>query len=384
MGVLRVDVNPTMLAWAADRSGRDPAYLHERFRLAEWEAGEVQPTLKQLEGFARATYTPVGALFLSEPPEEELPVPDFRTMPGARGERPSPNLLDTIYLCEQRQEWYREYARSIGEEPLAFVGSLGTRSSIEAAAETIRDAVGFDLKSRAEFPTWTDALRGLIARTEDAGVLVMVSGVVGNNTQRTLDPQEFRGFALADDLAPVVFINGVDSKAAQIFTLAHELAHIWLGRTGVSDARMEAIQVPDEVERWCNAVAAELLVPLASLKEQYESHARLNVELKRLARLYKVSTLVILRRVRDAGHLSNEEYNAAFTSELARVAAHAERTTSGGDFYNTQPARAGKRFSRAVVMDTLEGRTLRRDAFRLLGFKKQETFHKLSQRLGVA
>ena len=381
---VRVNVVPSLLAWAAERSGRDPDELRESFpKLSEWETGDAQPTLKQLEHFARATYTPLGFLFLDEPPEERMPVPDFRTMPGARGSQPSPDLLDTIYLCEERQEWFRGYARTVGQDPLEFVGSLDTGTPIEQAAETMRETLAFDLDSRASISTWSDALRELINRAEDIGVLVMVSGVVGSNTHRKLNPSEFRGFALADDLAPVVFINGADTKAAQIFTLAHELAHIWLGSTAVSDARLEQSQVTDSLERWCNAVAAELLVPLASIREAHRHGADLTGELERLARFYKVSTLVILRRVFDAGYLERADYNAAYEAELERVR-DKMRASSGGDFYNTQPARVSKRFARAVVADTLEGRTLRRDAFRLLSFKKQSTFAELSERLGVA
>ena len=161
----------------------------------------------------------------------------------------------------------------------------------------MRETLAFDLERRQEVGTWEEARRELISHAEDVGVLVMVSGVVGNNTQRKLDPQEFRGFALADDLAPIVFINGTDTKAAQIFTLAHELAHIWLGASAVSDARPEQVAVTDTVERWCNAVAAELLVPLESIRNDFDSGLNLASELQRLARAYKVSTLVVLRRL---------------------------------------------------------------------------------------
>ena len=104
----RVNVQPSLLRWARERSGRSVHDLQRRFpKLDSWEQGEVRPTLKQLEAFARTTYTPIGFMFLTEPPVEELPVTDFRTTSGVSVSRPSADLLDTLYLCQQRQEWYR-------------------------------------------------------------------------------------------------------------------------------------------------------------------------------------------------------------------------------------------------------------------------------------
>ncbi len=378
-----VTIQPHMFQWACDRSGIDPEALLHRFpKLELWVQSAAKPTLKQLENFAKATHTPIGYLFLSEPPVEPMPIPDFRTVNTRQLHRLSPNLLETVYICQQRQEWYRDFARSSGNEPLAFVGSVTVNSDVVATAENIRHTLGFDLEERRQLPTWSDALRRFIQQADAKGVLVMVSGIVGSNTHRKLDPQEFRGFALADTLAPLVFINGSDTKAAQIFTIAHELAHIWLGQSAVSDT--QAVQTPEHVvEQWCNQVAAELLVPLAVIKDEYRTHSPLHEEMNRLARCFKVSTLVILRRIHDVGGITQQQLWQAYREELERLK-NIVAAGSGGNFYLTQAVRVSKRFARALVVSTLEGQTLHRDAFRLLGFSKLATFHELGQRLGVA
>ena len=377
----RVAVKPELLRWARERSGQSAERLAGKFpKLTAWERNEAQPTLRQLEDFAKATFTPVGYLFLPEPPVEELPIPDFRTVAAASTSHPSPDLLDTIYLCQQRQEWYRDFARTMGEAPLGLVGSARITDGVVSAAADMRRTLGLDLDERRRLPTWTDALRRFIQQADEVGILVMVSGVVGSNNRRRLDPDEFRGFALADALAPLVFVNGADTKAAQMFTLAHELAHVWLGETAVSDA--QASEVPDNaVERWCNQVAAELLVPLESLRQEYDRSARLEAEADRLARQFKVSTLVILRRMHDAGGLTRQQFWDAYEAALERL--RAIPRGSGGDFYLTLGARAGKTFARALVISTLEGRTSFTEAFRLLGFKKMATFRELGVSLGV-
>lgn len=378
---VRADVEPGMITWARERSRLTREDLARRFpRLEDWEQGELSPTIKQLERFARATHAPLGFFFLPEPPEEKIPIPDFRTMPGARNGQTSPDLLDTIYLCEQRQDWYRSFARLMREGPAEPVAALTLDTPLIVAAEAMRAALRFEVDDRGY--GWADALRRLVEHAEDLGILVMVSGVVGSDTHRPLDPAEFRGFALVDPLAPVVFVNGADTKAAQIFTLVHELAHIWLGQSALSNPDASAV-AGASVERWCNAVAAEVLVPLAGFRDDFDRQARLTDELDRHARRYKVSTLVVLRRAHDAGFLDAEAYRAAAAAELDRVLALVEERGSGGNFYNTQLARVSRRFARAIITSTLEGRTLYREAFQLLGFKKLSTFETLADRLGV-
>jgi Zn-dependent peptidase ImmA (M78 family)/transcriptional regulator with XRE-family HTH domain len=376
--MMRADVRPELLRWACDRAGLDPAELKGSFpKLESWERGELKPTLKQLERFARAVWVPIGYLFLASPPEETVPIPDFRSGPR-RGARPSPNLLDTIYLCQARQAWYRDFARGTGEEVRRFVGAVTVKTPIETAAATMREQLGFDLEARQRCPTWTDALRQFIAQAEGIGVLVMCSGVVLNNNRRKLDPGEFRGFAMADSLAPLVFINGADTKAAQMFTLAHELGHLWIGQSALSDPELTR-PTDGDVESWCNAVAAELLVPMAALRSELPLREDLGVATARLARRFKVSTLVILRRLFDAGALSRAKFRAAYAAELERVT---QRPTSGGgNFYLTEAVRVSKRFASSLVESTLEGQTLYRDAFRMLGISKLETFNELARTL---
>lgn len=377
----RVPVQPALFTWARQRARLDEAELAARFpRLTEWEAGETHPTLRQLEQYAQATHAPLGYFFLPAPPQEAVPIPDFRTM-GHGMPRLSADLLDVIYTCQARQTWYRDEAVVNGETPLPFVGSVTLATPPAEAAELIRQQLGFSVQARRECPTWADALRLFIAQAEQSGVMVMVSGVVMNNNTRHLDPQEFRGFALADAVAPLVFINGADSKAAQMFTLAHELAHLWLGQTALSNAEMA--QASDHAtETWCNRVAAELLVPQAEFHAALQRDEALDLALKRLAKHFKVSSLVVLRRMLDVGWLDRDAFWGAYRAEEARLKALAARNAGGGDFYRTTVARVSKRFAQTLVASTLEGRTLYRDAFRMLGIAKPGTFNELGRTLG--
>ncbi|WP_182050132.1 ImmA/IrrE family metallo-endopeptidase [Changpingibacter yushuensis] len=383
---VRVDVSADLLHWAVDRAGWDPETTARRAPyFNEWKAGTKQPTLKQLQDFASATHAPFGMLFLTEPPIEEVPIPDMRTIGNKAVPRPSADLLDTIYLCQARQDWYREYTAENRIPPPELVSSASTRTPPKDVAGRLRDELGFNLSERSSSSNWETAFRQLIDRIEELGVLVMINGVVGANNFRTLNPEEFRGFALTDTRAPLIFINGADTKAAQIFTIIHELAHVCLGMSALSDATM-AGQVGNDHERWCNEVAAEVLLPLESLRKDFKGAITIS-ELERLAKLYRVSTLVVTKRIFDAGFLAWDEYQETYRAEHARVIgllAAGRARTSGGNFYYTQPIRLSHTFAKSVVASTLEGSTTYREAYRLLGIKKHSTFENLAEELEVA
>ncbi len=381
---VRVEVRPRVLEWARARSGIDVEIWEQRFpRYAAWLADETTPTLKQLEDFARKTHTPVGFFFLEEPPVETVPIPDFRTIGdrpvAAAGAAVSADLLDVIYACERRQEWYRDNQLLEGEPPLPFVGVVSTTDAVDDVAGQMRQVLDWTAQSRAACTTSDAALTWLRERAEAAGMLVMISGIVGANTHRTLDPQEFRGFALVDRYAAVVFVNGADSKAAQVFTLVHELAHLWLGETALSDLDPQSIR-SNAVERWCNQVAAEFLVPMAEFRQRFDARADLRAQLRPLADHFRVSSQVILGRIREAGALTWDEYLTELDVERQRVAAFPAGRGDGAN-YNTKPAQVSARFARALIASTLEGRTPYTEAFRLLDVKKAATFDRLAEDL---
>lgn len=359
----RVDVDPKLIRWARERSGADMDALLGKFpKLRDWERRKSMPTMRQIEKYANATRTPLGYFFLSEPPEDTLPIPDFRTVSGASTRKPSPELLDTVEMMQRRQEWMREYLIEEGAAPLVFVGSASLKDDPNVIAGRIRAQLGFASEWAERESTWSDALRKLRLTIEEVGVLVAINGVVGNDTHRVLDPEEFRGFALCDEYAPLIFVNGADAKAAQMFTLVHELAHVWLGRGGVSNFK-SLLPVNHDVEVFCNRVAAEFLVPESVLRS-YWREAQGSFD--QLARRFKVSPLVAARRALDLKLIKRTQF-FEFYNDYLKKEYQKKADAQGGDFYNNQVGRIGIRFARAVYRAAKEGRLLYRDAYQLTG-----------------
>ena len=358
-------INPAQLRWARERVGltleeaASSASVKPE-QLFAWERGESRPTFRQAQNLAHHFHAPFGYLFLNAPPQEVLPLPDLRTIAGAGVPQPSVDLLDTVRIALQRQAWYIEYQRDHGLQPLTFVGQFGITADPRAVAADIRAVLAAELEPGQR--TWEVYFRELIEAAERAGVLVMRSGVVGNNTRRKLDVSEFRGFAVSDPLAPVVFVNSADAPAARLFTLLHELAHIWIGASGVSNV------VPGNSRReeiLCNAIAGEFLVPRdVFLPLWNKSTDEVAVRVAALATRFHVSRIVIMRRALDLNLVDRATYTEYY---LAALAAFRAREGGGGDFYRTAGAKNSLRFSQAVVTEALSGRLLLREAGRLLG-----------------
>lgn len=362
----RVSIEPAILHWAVNRSGRDLASLEERFnKLENWLSGELQPTLKQLETFAKATHTPLGFLFLKTPPEEKLPMPDFRTLANQQVSRPSPDLLDTIHEMQRRQDWMRDYLLELGAEPLPFVGSAKREGSTAKVASEIRSTLRLSEDWAEAYSNWEQALDGLKGAIQNTGILVFANGVVGSNNRRVLDPEEFRGFVLCDPLAPLIFINNQDAKSARMFTLAHELAHLWLGEDALFNFNMlEPATV--ELEVHCNAIAAEFLLPAAKLREQWPPRPG-DDPFGQLARRFKVSSLVVARRCLDLELISREDYLTHHQESQQRYMQKPKG--NGGNYYATAGSRLDPNFVTAVAQARRSGKLLPTHAQRLMGMK---------------
>jgi Zn-dependent peptidase ImmA (M78 family)/transcriptional regulator with XRE-family HTH domain len=378
----RASVKPELLRWARERVGRNVDDFGSRFKkLAEWESGDAQPTLKQLKAFAKATHVPFGYLFLPEPPEERLPIPDLRTIRHQPISHPSPDLLDTIHAMQRRQAWLREELIECEAEPLDFVGSARPTDDAEGVGREMRRIVGLNEGWAETVRTWKDAVGELRRAIEQLGVMAVVNGVVANNTHRKLDVGEFRGFALCDEYAPLVFVNGADAKSAQMFTLVHELAHVWIGESALTDVGL-ASRPSQDVERWCDRAAAEFLVPAEGLRACWRHVRDHESPFESLARRFKVSPIVAGRRAMDLRLVDREMFFAFYEQHIA----HERRggsASGGGDFYNNQNARVGERFALQVIHAAKGGRLSFKEAYHLTDLRGG-AFQEYASRLGVS
>ena len=378
----KVAVNERILHWVLDRSNLEADDLQDRFpKISEWVSGESNPTLKQLESLAKITHTPLGYLFLAQPPEERMPIPYFRTIGEEASRRPSPDLLETVQTMQRRQAWMREFLVEEGQEQLSFVRSAQLGEQPTAIAERMRRAIGLKNGWVALQSTWTEALHTLHEALEDAGILVVSNGIVGNNTRRKLDPVEFRGFVLVDDYAPLVFVNGADGKAAQMFTLAHELAHVFFGSSAAFDLR-EMQPADDSTEQACNKVAAEFLVPETEMRRIWPRIRDRAEPFQAVARQFKVSEIVAVRRALDLTLINRARFLEFYRDYISKERRSASRQEGGGNFYANQNLRVGRRFAVHVIRAAREGKLLYSEAYRLTGLHGK-TFQLYAASIGV-
>lgn len=388
----RFDVNESLLRWALNRSNKSVDELIQKQDLRsldKWLAGTKKPTRPQLEAFAKATYTPFGYLLLSKPPHiQPSRIPHFRTMKTNDSSKRSIDLEDTIRITEHRQEWIREYLKEIGAEPLKFVGSSNIDDNPVDVANKIRTTLGLRQDWAVTYSKWESAQEYLQKQIENTRIFLSVSSVVQHNIHRKLDPEEFRGFVLVDDYAPFIFVNSADIGGAQMFTLAHELAHIWIGESASFDLR-DLTSAPDnELELVCNKIAAEFLVPTEEIHLHWNLFAKSSADQYTAAsRHFKVSRIVAARRALDANCISQEDFSMFYDdyvrqAEKKRQEVKKERRDKKGGppFHHIAPSRISKRFMLAVITAVQERRIHYRQAYSLTGLKS-ETFDTIKNRM---
>lgn len=372
-----VAVTQSVLAWALQRADRSYEKTVKKFpKLGAWLSGDALPSLRELEKFASFTHVSLGALIMPEPPDETLPIADMRTRDSKVIERPSGNLLDTIDRYQQFQDWYHDYAREQGAQKLPFLGSVSTQDNPYMVAHRVRELLLLDRVNATSPDQWR---RDIVKALEDVGVLVMMSGIVGNNTHRPLSTDEFRGFCLYDVLAPLIFVNlAGESYGAQNFTLVHEFAHLLAGHSALSGG--DHLLGGTSEEAWCNRVAALALLPDDALAA-FDAAQSLQ-DYRVAARRFGVSAEVALHRLYGARRIDEERYGALLEAVRADYGSE-KRHTGGGNYYNTLTTRLGRPLATAIVTSTLEGRMGFTEGFRMIGSHKREVFDELARRLQV-
>ena len=367
-----VNIKPNIITWAIERAGYELQDFAANFpRVKDWLENKKQPTVKQLEKFSHKVHLPFGYLFLPEPPTEKLPIPFFRTnQRGSSNENVSVNVYDTIMLMQHRQGWLRDFLKENDYERLPFVGKYSDSQNIAQIVSDIRQVLGLDNEWASSFPKLETAIDHLTQRIEDAGIIVVFNGVVENNTSRPIKVDECRGFVLVDEIAPFMFVNNADGKAAQLFTIVHELAHIWTGHSAGFDFR-QLLPANDPVEILCDRVAAEFLVPEVSFNRIWDERA----DIAYVAKHFKVSQIVIARRALDLRKISKTSFFKFYNNYVNQVQYKKESRASGGDFYATTRKRLSLTFAARINQAVKSNQLLYRDAYKLTSLKG-DTFKK--------
>lgn len=359
-----ITINPTLITWAITRAGFDvDKFLDNNPVIQKWIEEVKKPTVKQLENFAHKVHIPFGYLFLPEPPKETIPFPFFRTG-NQQTDKVSLNVFDTIQILQRRQDWITEYLQDNEQEPLSFVGRFNKNATANEVVADIRNILELQPNWACNFATWEETLAFITNKIEAIGVFINFNGIVENNTHRPISVDECRGFVLVNQYAPFMFVNAADAKAAQLFTIIHELAHIWLGESAGFD-NQNLLPANDPIEKLCDAIAAEFLVPASSLIDIWKDKP--SIEYAR--RFFKVSPIVIGRRAMDLGLITKGEFFTFYNGYMDSFKQKKENQSGGGDFYATARKRVSVTFASYVNQAVNQNKLLYRDAYKITGLK---------------
>ena len=269
-----------------------------------------------------------------------------------------------------------------GYEKLQIVGSLKDYNDVRKIADIIRRDLGllkdwFNSVSSKE--SAFHYIRNLI---KDTGIIVMLNGIVGKNTHRSLNINEFRAFALVDECAPLIFINSSDSENAKIFSLFHELVHIWIGVNDLFNDRRYT-NSGNKIEVLCNAVASELILPADVFIDAWNSDVSddMNERIGKLAHRFKCSRCVIARKAYDKRKISLADYNAIIDDSIRSFEEYKRIKKGGGNYYTNAANRLDRSFVLAICNSLMSGRTTYTEAFRLTN-TTGKTFAEVASKFG--
>ena len=346
-------VNPKILVWARRTAGLKVKDAVTKLgitdtRLAALERGDRQPTRPILIKMARYYRRPLIAFYLSTPPPRGDRGADFRTLPEGRSSETEPLIDALIRDVRSRQSMVRATLEAEDEtQPLPFVDTLSTRDT-KAGLSGLRTMLGTTLTAADYYkePTAQDAFARLRARAEVAGVFVLIKGNLGSH-HTAIDVEVFRGFAIADAVAPFVIINEYDSPSAWSFTLLHELVHLLLGQTGLS-----AAEAGNATEQFCNQIAADWLLPIEELDElirdQQLDIAEQTERIGAFARPRNLSHTMVAYRLLRAGHIRQQTFDrlrSSFGAQWQRERVRRTRSPQsegGPNYYVVRRHRVGQ------------------------------------------
>ncbi len=364
-----------MLAWCRKTSRRTIAEAAKvanvsEAKIADWERGKESPTFRQLTLLATLYKRPTCVFYLTEPPPDFTVMRDFRSHRSKEVRDFSPQLAFAIREARERSRWLSDFLRASEETPISFIRSCSLKSPTVKAGVKLRRALGMTLVDQANCRDKDAAFRLWRQKCEEAGVCVFMVGKI--------ETAEMRGFVIVDEYAPVVAVNSKDSAAGKSFTLLHEMAHLLLGAEGISDVAFSSSLYADsaKVERFCNAVAAEVLVPSVDLAREFEKYGddRMVATIQ-LAKRYQASEEVVARRLLEFGKVNKEFYGKIRAISAARAALaiekEAQKPKEGQPIkqFRLTKSRVGTRFSKAAVAAFHEGDIDGFELSRLLGMK---------------
>ena len=369
-------ITPKMVAWARERVNWTPEILAKKMsvstkKINAWEnEGKLErPSFRQAIELSSKLHIPLGYLYLDTPPIEDIPLPDLRTIANKSLEKPSPEFIDTLYDAYRKQQWYRDYLLDEGSSELEFAGKYKVTDDPTTIASDIQNTLNVNDDLRKESSSWNKFLTSLVRHIEQSRILVLRNSVVGNNVYRKLDVDEFRGFAIYDKIAPLIFINTRDYQTAQIFTLIHEIAHIWIGKGGISnlDYKLRDTQQRYEIDSLCDSIASEVLVPKNQFISRWDDRQTIDDNIGRLAINFKVSSFVILRRAYNLSLITRGDFISNYDDLLKKVKPKSKE--KNGDFHSLLKSRNSYTLTGTLIAGLTDGSVSPKEASQLLNIR---------------